>query len=243
MKRNLWIGLILITVVGMAAADPHAKVRKVNDSENSYTYYNWKPNKPKPQMAPAVAAPVAAPAAAAPAPAPAAPAYTPVQPSPALMNPAMAPEYNPGYNAMPAQQVAPPAYYGPQSYGPQSYYSSPYFSSGYYNSGYSYPGLQVSNSGFYNGLSISGIYRNGNITVRAGFPSSYGPGFNSGFYGPGPGSGFYGPGSGFYGPGSSFYGPGSGFCAPGSGFCAPGSGFNGGGLHISGGFHGGGHHR
>lgn len=201
MKRNLWAGLILIMAVGLAGADPQARVRKVNDSENSYTYYNWRPNKPKPQTAPAVAAPAVAPAAAVPA---APPAYSPVQPSPALMNPSMAPEYNPGYNAMPVQPMAPPAYYAPQSYGPQSYYYSPYFSSGFYNSGYSYPGLQVSNSGLYNGLSISGVYRNGNITVRAGSPGFYNPGFNSGFYGPGSvfnGGGFYRGGGGFHGGG------------------------------------------
>ena len=188
MQRSLWLGLILVAVGTSAFADPQAKVRKVSNQENSYTYYNWKPNKPKAAVAPA---PVAAPAAA-----PVAPAYTPIRPTPALLNPAAAGGYvdpNP----------APPTYDGP---GPPSYYANPGFSSGFYNSGYSYPGLSVSNSGFNAGLSVNGIYRNGNVTIQAGSPGFYGPG--PGFYGPGfQGGGFQGHRGGFQGGGM----PNSGF--------------------------------
>ncbi|MFN8606046.1 MAG: hypothetical protein U0931_00850 [Vulcanimicrobiota bacterium] len=174
MKNSSTIGLLLILTTGLAVAEPQAKVRKLSDNENSYTYYNWRPNRPKPPAPAQAPVAPASPTAAAPT-----AGYAPWQPNPALLNPSQAPQYNPGYNLPPAQPVAPP-----MNYAPQSYYSSPYFSSGYYNGSYSYPGLQVSNSGFYNGLSISGVYRNGNVTVRAGspgyFPGFYGPGFQGG---------------------------------------------------------------
>lgn len=190
MQRSLWPGLILIALVTSAFADPQAKVRKVSDQENSYTYYNWKPAKPK------AVAPVAAPAPAATV----APAYTPVRPTPALLNPAAAGGYvdpNP----------APPVYYGPA---PQSYYgpgAGVGVGSGFYSTGYSYPGLSVSQSGFNAGLSINGVYRNGNVTIQAGSPGFYGPG--PGFYGPGyqGGGGFQGH-RGFQGGGGM---PNSGF--------------------------------
>lgn len=203
MQRSLWLGLMLMAMGTTAFADPQAKVRKVSDQENSYTYYNWKPNRAKPQ--PAAPAPAASPAPAA---APTTSGYTPIRPTPALLNPAAAGGYSdPGVNAPPPQQMAPPAYYGP---GPQTYFSDPYFANGgFYSSGYAYPGLQVSNNGFFTGLSLSGIYRNGNVTIRAGNPGFYGPGFRGGGY-----NGFQGGGY--------------------RGFC--GGGFNGG---ASGGFRGG----
>ncbi|MBN9415952.1 MAG: hypothetical protein J0I12_10975 [Candidatus Eremiobacteraeota bacterium] len=197
MQRSLWLGLILVALGTSAFADPQAKVRKVSSQENSYTYYNWKPNKPKVQVAPAAPAPVVA--------APTAPAYAPIRPTPALLNPAAAGGYvdpNP----------APPTYYGPgpQSYyapAAQGYYANPGFNSGFYSSGYSYPGLSVSNRGFNAGLSINGLYRNGNVTIQAGAPGFYGPG--PGFYGPGfQGGGFQGHRGGFQGgmPNSGFRG-------------------------------------
>ncbi len=183
MQRTLWFGLMLVAMGTSAFADPTAKVRKVTNQENSYTYYNWKPNRPKAQTS-AAAPPAAAPTTVAPG-----AGYTPIRPTPALLNPAAAAGYvDPAASYPPPQQMAPPAYYGP---GPQSYYSSPAFSGGFYNNGYAYPGLQVSNSGFFTGLSLSGIYRNGNVTVRAGNPGFYGPGYGQGFYGPGFNGGGY----------------------------------------------------
>lgn len=196
MQRTLWFGLMLVAMGTAAFADPTAKVRKVTNQENSYTYYNWKPQRAKAQPANAAVAPAVAPVA------PSA-GYTPIRPTPALLNPAAAGGYvDPAASYPPPQQMAPPAYYGPGP-GPQSYYSSPAFSSGVYSNGYSYPGLQVSNSGYFTGLSLSGVYRNGNVTVRAGNPGFYGPGYSQGFYGPGfQGGGFQGGGyNGFRGNG------------------------------------------
>ncbi|MBX3168179.1 MAG: hypothetical protein KF760_12245 [Candidatus Eremiobacteraeota bacterium] len=166
MQRSFWFGLMLIAVGTSAFADPQAKVRKINDQENSYTYYNWKPNRPKVQPA---AAPATNPSTSAPS-----AGYTPIRPTPTLLNPASG-YVDPTLGYPLPQPVVPPAYYGP---GPQSYYSSPYFSSGFYNTGYAYPGLQVSNNGYFTGLSLNGVYRHGNFTIRAGNPGFYGPGFN-----------------------------------------------------------------
>ena len=186
MQRNLWAGLILLAMGSSAYADPQAKVKAVNQHENSYTYYNWKPTQRKVQTAPAVA-PAATPAAAA-----APSGYTPIRPTPALLYPVngVPTDYsNPGYSAPP-----PPP---PMNYSPQSYYSTPSLNSGFYSSGYAGPGLQVYNG--FSGISISGIYRNGGLTVQAGNPGYY-PGFSGG-YGPGFNGG-YGPGfSGGHGPG------------------------------------------
>lgn len=112
MQRSLWLGLMLVAMGTSAIAEPTARVRKVNNQENSYTYYNWKPNRARPvQSAPTAAA---APAAAASA------GYTPVRPRRPFSNPAAAGGYSdPGMNHPPPQQMAPPAYYGP---GPQSYF-------------------------------------------------------------------------------------------------------------------------
>lgn len=168
MQRSLWLGLIVVALGATAFADPQAKVRKVSNQENSYTYYNWKPKRAQAQAP----APAPAPASSA-APATPTAGYTPIRPTPALLNPAAAGGYSdPGMNYPPPQQMAPPAYYGP---GPQSYFSSPYFSNG---------GFYSSNSGYSTGISLNGVYRNGNVTIRAGNAGFYGPGYSQGFYGP-----------------------------------------------------------
>lgn len=179
MQRNLWAGLILLAMGISASADPQAKVKAVNQHENSYTYYNWKPTQRKVQTVPAVAP------AAAPATAPAPGSYTPIRPTPALLYPVngVPTDYsNPGYSSPP-----PP----PMNYGPQSFYSAPSFNNGFYSSSFVGPGLQVNNG--FSGISISGIYRNGGLTVQAGNPGffpGFAPGYSAGFNsacGPGPG--------------------------------------------------------
>ena len=176
MQRSGWIGLALAATLGTAQAEPVPTVKKIDANHNSYTYYNYHP---KARTARPTASPAAAPSnhaeinvaapplqAIAPQTDPASPWQSPphMTPTSASMPPSAAPQNVPTYTQN----------YNPMATSPGDDYS-PIYSSGPVCAPYNYSNGGYFNNGFYNsGFQVNGVYRNGGLTVRAGFgPGNY----------------------------------------------------------------------
>lgn len=173
MRHSIWIAFTLFAMHNSLAAEPKIKVSKGANQENSYTYYNWKPQKPRSSSSQTAETAI--------------PSYQPVRPSPQILNPAAAPQYLPGQIPPSLEPVPIQPNYTPYAdrYVSPPMYLDPYASPVMYNQGvlpYA-PAMPYNNCA--PNFSLTGIYHNRNLTIQASMPGPYWTG--SGLYRSNPG--------------------------------------------------------